>query len=600
MTETSAWEGSNWEEQDYSSLAARHVSLRRVLALFAPHKRLILLIGVLVLSGAAVGVASPFLLRTIIDDALPARDMGLLGWLSAGIVAVAAFTAAMNVVQTIVSTRVGQAVMHELRVRVYEHLQSLSLRWFAGQRTGEIQSRIASDIGGLEALVTHTGTELARNLGVVTTTTIAMLLLDWRLAIFSFVAVPPSLWLSRRVGAMREAVTHEQQSRIADMSSLVQETLSISGVILTRTLNRSRYLNDRFRRASSQVAALEVRSQTTGEWQWSLIYLLLGALPALTLLLGGWLMGLGAPVTIGTLVALIALQEQLLWPLEEVLETTIRIRTTRALFARVFEYLDAPADVTEPASPAALPIGFPRGAVQIEHVGFAYDGAPAPALVDVSIDIPAGTHVAIVGATGCGKTTLGYLLARLMDVDSGTIRYDGLDVRDLGFDQLSRMLGVVTQEPFLLNGSVAENMRFAKPEATMDEIIAAARVAQVHDLIQSLPDGYDTVVGERGYRFSGGEKQRLALARTILRQPAALLLDEATSALDAQTEKAMIDALDGLQSGRTVITIAHRLSTVRNADQIIVLQKGKVVERGTHGELLMRGGVYTGLVEAAV
>ncbi|WP_343723267.1 ABC transporter ATP-binding protein, partial [Herbaspirillum seropedicae] len=337
---------------------------------------------------------------------------------------------------------------------------------------------------------------------------------------------------------------------------------------------------------------------TAGEWQWALIGLTLSILPALTLLFGGWLMGGSTPLTIGTLVAMIALQEQLLWPFEQLLQLGRDMRRTRALFARIFEYLDTPVEITERIGAVTVERTQMRGHVQIESVSFSYDKRNRPVLEDISIDIPAGSHVAIVGATGSGKTTLGHLLARLYDVDGGSIRYDGIDVRNLSFQSLTDMLGVVSQEPYLLHASVADNLRFAKPDATDAELSAAAKAAQLDTVIRTLPEGYNTLVGERGQRFSGGEQQRLALARTILRKPPVLLLDEATSALDAQTEQALTDALAVLSKDCTTITIAHRLSTIRRADLIVVLQQGRIVERGTHAQLLEQEGVYAGLVQS--
>lgn len=598
--ETMTAEHDEGADLSYDELAMRHVSVRRILGLFRAYAGRLMAMLVLILASSLAGVAVPFLVRAIIDDALPTGDLGLLTWLVGGLLLVAVIGAGIGVVQALITSRVGQAIMHDLRVRVYAHLQSLSLGFFTATRTGEVQARIASDIGGLQSLVTHTATDFTRNVSVVAMTMAAMLALEWRLALFSFLVLPVAIWISHRVGQLREAFTYEQQQRVADMSSSVQESLSVSGIVLARTMGRSAHLMRRFARTSEDIARLEVQSHTAGQWQWAVIDLVLQALPALTLLLGGLLMdaSVGA-VTIGTLVAMIALQEQLLFPMEEVLQSGVEVRQARALFARIFEYLDQPVEIRERADPVTVDPAQIRGAVRLHELRFAYDKAQAPAIDGVSIDIPAGTHLAIVGATGSGKTTLGYLLARLYDVDAGAVCFDGVDVRDLSFQTLTDTLGVVTQDAYLFNASIADNLRFAKPDASEEELVAAARIAQVHDTIAALPDGYRTVVGERGHRFSGGEKQRLSLARTILRNPPVLLLDEATSALDTATERAMSQAIEALARGRTTITIAHRLSTVRHADQIVVLDKGRVVERGNHDELLALDGAYAELVRSA-
>ncbi|WP_444668081.1 ABC transporter ATP-binding protein [Cereibacter changlensis] len=581
---------------DYDDLAARHVSIRRVLRLFAPYRRRIAAVVSLMILASAIGLAGPFLLRAIIDVALPQQDLSLLVWLAGGMIAAALASAGIGALQVVLSARIGQAILHDLRVRLYAHLQTLSLRFFTGTRTGEVQARIAGDIAGLQSLMTETANELGRSLSAVAMTAVAIVILDWRLALFVLLIVPVTVQISARVARLREALTFQQQARAADMSVAVQETLSASGIILARTMGRGPWLTQRFARISRDLAQLEVRSHTAAEWQWSLIGFALASLPALTLLAGGLLMQGGNPASIGTLVAMIALQEQLLWPFEQLLEVGRDARKTRALFARIFEYLDKPVEITERADPITIPRADMRGGVQLDHVSFAYAGQSVRAVDDVSLTIPAGSHVAIVGPTGSGKTTLGYLLARLCDVETGAIRFDGVDLRDLSLATLSQMLGVVSQEPYLLHASVAENLRFAKPEATDAEIIAAAKVAQIHDHISALPEGYETLVGEGGFRFSGGEKQRLALARTILRDPPILLLDEATSALDTRTERAMSRALDVMSKGRTTITIAHRLSTIRHADLIVVMQDGRVVESGAHEELAAKGEAYAGLL----
>jgi len=581
---------------EYDELATRHVSLGRVLALFKPYRKRIAVVIVLMLVASATGLAGPFLLRAIIDDALPRNDLSLLSWLVAGMIFAALLSALIGAWQVVLSSRIGQAVLHDLRVTLYAHLQNLSLRFFTGTRVGEVQSRIASDVDGLQSLVSDTANDLGRSLSSVIMTTIAILILDWRLALLVLLIVPGTLLISARVARAREAITFQQQGRAADLSVAVQETLSASGIILARTMGRAKHLNQRFSRISGDLAQLEVKSRTAGEWQWSLIGFALAVLPAITLLAGGLLMNTASPATIGTLVAMIALQEQLLWPFEQLLELGRDARKTRALFARIFEYLDKPVEIREKANATTIPRSDMRGEVELDHVSFNYGEEGRSALHDVSLTIKAGSNVAIVGQTGSGKTTLGYLLARLYDVDSGAIRFDGVDLRDLSFQSLSEMLGVVSQEPYLLHATVAENLRFAKPEATDEELYAAATTAQIHDHIIGLPDGYDTIVGEDGYRFSGGEKQRLVLARTILRNPPVLLLDEATSALDTRTERAMSDALARMSEGRTTITIAHRLSTIRHADIIVVMNAGRIVEQGSHDELLALNGAYAELL----
>ncbi|MFE2997630.1 ABC transporter ATP-binding protein [Nocardia sp. NPDC059246] len=575
---------------------ASQPELRRIVRLFHPYRGRLALVAALVGLASLAGLASPFLLRGIIDDALPHGRTGLLTLLAVGMIAVAALNSVFGVFQTYISTAVGQDVMHDLRSAVYARLQSMPLSFFTTTRTGEVQSRIANDIGGMQSTVTSTITSLVSNFTSVVAAVIAMFALDWRLTLVSLVMLPLFVWISRRVGSERRRITAEKQRKLAGMSAIVEESLSVSGILLSRTMGRSLALVEDFTRESRGLVDLEIRSSMAGRWRQSTISIVMAAMPAVIIYwAAGMTVAQGRPlVSIGTLVAFTTLQSGLLRPTVMLLSTGVDIQSSLALFGRIFEYLDLRPDIEEPEQPTPLPEQV-TGAVRFERVGFAYD-ADRNVLSDVDIEVPAGSSLAIVGETGSGKTTLGYLVARLYDVTSGRVAVDGVDVRELSFADLSAAVGVVSQETYLFHSSVADNLRFAKPDATAAELHAAARAAQIHDHIMSLPDGYDTLVGERGYRFSGGEKQRLAVARAILRNPPIMVLDEATSALDTRTEREVQAAIDALSANRTTITIAHRLSTIRDADQIVVLDRGRVVERGTHRELVERNGFYADLL----
>jgi ATP-binding cassette subfamily B protein len=571
----------------------RRANLRRIVRLFVPYRRRLASVLALILVSSAIGAVSPFLVREIIDVALPERDTALLNLYVGGLIAIAIATGVLGVLQTWLSNVVGQRVMHDLRAAVYRHLQRLSLAFFTRTRTGEVQSRIANDIGGIQTVVTSTATSIVSNVTTVVAAVVAMLLLDWRLALFSLALLPVFVLLTRRIGRERRQITTSRQRTMADMSALVEESLSVSGILLGKTMGRGGELAQRFERESSQLADLEVRQRLAGRWVMASIQTSFSVMPALVY----WFAGqpfLGTSISLGTVVAFTTLQTRLFFPVGSLLTVQIDVLTSLALFDRIFEYLDLRVEIRE--RPEAKPLPPCRGDITFDHVWFRYDAEGDWTLEDVSFDVPSGTRTAIVGETGSGKTTLGYLAARLYDVDRGRVLLDGIDVRDATFASLAQTIGVVSQETYLFHASIRENLRFAKPEATNDEIEAAARAARIHDLISGLEDGYDTVVGERGYRFSGGEKQRIAIARTILRNPPVLVLDEATSSLDTRTERAVQEELDRLSEGRTTITIAHRLSTIRDADQIVVLDQGELVERGTHDELIELGGVYAALV----
>jgi ATP-binding cassette, subfamily B, bacterial len=618
--------------------ALRRANLRRVGRLFGPYwRRLSALLGLIVLS-AGLGVIPAFLLKRALE-AIGEKDTRALSLNAGAMIAIAVVTGVLGVVQTLLSNQVGQRVMHDLRAAVFRHLQRLSLAFFTRTRTGEVQSRISNDIGGVQNVVTNTATSIASNVTTVAATVVGMFVLNWKLALFALALIPIFALLTRRVGNERRRIAKTTQETLADISSQVQESLSVSGILLGKTMGRGAELADRFESDSLRLAELEVRQRMAGRWVMASIQTSFAVMPAAVYWFGGLALAHGSTaVSVPMLVAFTTLQTRLFFPVGSLLGVGLDVQTSLALFDRIFEYLDQPVDIFE--KPEALD-AIDSGDVVFDHVWFRYAaavgsaGGEAPGarprdraafggaaagsavgqaagarpqdraafrvpgdwtLEDVTFTVDAGTTTALVGETGSGKTTLAYLAARLYDVERGSVSIGGVDVRDLSFKALSDLVGVVSQETYLFHASVAENLRYAKPDATDEELAAAAEAARIHHVIAALPEGYDTVVGERGYRFSGGEKQRIAIARTMLRNPPILVLDEATSSLDTETERLVQEALDRLSEGRTTIAIAHRLSTVRDADQIVVLDRGRVVDIGRHEELLARGGRYALLV----
>jgi ATP-binding cassette subfamily B protein len=568
----------------------RRANLRRIGRLFAAYRLRLGGVLLLIVVSAGLGVIPAFLLKRVLE-AIGRNDTTSLSYNAGGMIVIAIVTGVLGVIQTLLSNQVGQRVMHDLRASVFRHLQRMSLAFFTRTRTGEVQSRISNDIGGVQNVLTNTATSIASNVTTVVATMVGMLVLNWRLALFAFALIPFFVLLTRRVGNERRRIAKTTQETLADISSLVQESLSVSGILLGKTMGRGDELADRFEGDSLRLADLEVRQRMAGRWVMASIQTSFAIMPAAVYWFGGLALAHGSQaVSLPVLVAFTTLQTRLFFPVGSLLGVGLDVQTSLALFDRIFEYLDQPIEIEE--KPDAVAVGR-AGDVAFDHVWFRY--GEDWTLQDVSFTVAAGTTTALVGETGSGKTTLGYLAARLYDTSRGSVTIGGIDIRDLSFRALSDLVGVVSQETYLFHESVRENLRFAKPDAPDEEIEAAAEAARIHHVIAALPEGYDTVVGERGYRFSGGEKQRIAIARTILRNPPILVLDEATSSLDNETERLVQEALDRLSEGRTTIAIAHRLSTVRDADQIIVLDRGRIVETGSHDDLILAGGRYTAL-----
>ncbi|WP_110182086.1 ABC transporter ATP-binding protein [Nocardioides solisilvae] len=582
---------------DRDQLAESPVRLRRVVALFAPHRWAVLAVVALIVTSSSVALAQPFLVRAVIDRAIPEQDVRLLLLTVGAMLAITVVTGLLGVVQTWLSTSVGQQVMHRLRTDVFAHLQRQSMAFFTRTRGGEIQSRLTHDVAGMQSVVTTTATSIAAHVTTVLGTAVAMVALSWRLSLLSLIVIPPAVWVTRKVAQLRREVTARRQRGLAELHGQTEESLSVSGALLAKTLGSSAAATGRFDATSAELVELEVRAQLAGRWRMATMQMVFAAIPALLYLAAG-LPATSGGMTIGTLVAFTGLQAGIFRPVMGLLDVGVSWIASMALFSRIFGYLDLPVDVPPPTRPVPLEPAAVRGEVRLEGVGVTYAGSDRPALTGVDLTVPAGTTLALVGETGSGKSTLAGLLARLQDPTTGRVTIDGVDLRDLAPETLASIVGVVSQETYLVHATIRENLLLAKPGAHDSELWEALEAAQVAHVVRALPRGLDTMVGARGHRFSGGEKQRLAVARTLLRDPRVLVLDEATSALDNATERELQRALDRLSAGRTTVTIAHRLSTVRDADQIAVLEGGVVVELGDHEALVARGGRYAGLAGA--
>ena len=564
---------------------------RRVFAYILPYWRESLLGLVLILFTSLLGLLPPLVLKAIVDSAIPDKRPGLLNFLVITTLALPLGTSVIGVLQSYLNNLVGQKIMLDLRSQLYSHLQRMEIGFFTQSRSGEVVSRLTNDVAGVEWVVSGTFANIITNILTVVPSLAVMFYLSWQLTLVSLALLPLFIYPTRRVGKIRRTLRHETQGRLAALSAQIDETLGVSGALLVRTFGQEAAEAGRFHDHARELMNAQMKQSVTGRWFYMVMGIFSAAAPALVYWYGGHQV-IGGTMTLGAILAFVAYQGRLFGPVNALMSIHVDLSSSLALFERIFQYLDMKPKVTD--KPGALVLPRIQGHVAFRDVGFGYEPGK-PVLKGLSFEVQPGQMAALVGPTGAGKTTIYSMVPRLYDPDEGRVEIDGHDLRNVTMASLRGQIGIVTQDIFLLNDTLRNNLKYARPDATDAEVEAVVEAARLTQLVASLSKGYDTLVGERGHRLSGGQKQQMAIARALLRDPRVLILDEATSNLDTHNERLIREALAVLLKGRTSLVIAHRLSTVVAADIILVIDSGRVVESGRHAELLRLGGLYARL-----